>query len=136
MFIDSKPPPFKTCTMCKAHWDTCKQFVEDPELGLNGYLVDFDEPRKGLILVTHHRTSCGSTIAVRAEELEHMYSGPKHYVHNTGKPDCGGHCLTENDFSACSATCDMRWIRDVMQLIKEHRYPVNLNNPSTEVLTI
>ena len=50
--------PFKTCTMCQASWNTCQQFVEDHSLKLNGYFADFEDPREGLIMVTHHAEGC------------------------------------------------------------------------------
>ena len=54
-----------------------------------------------------------------------MYSGPKYTGSKLGNPECAGNCSMETDFSPCSAECDMRWIRDVMQLIKKHHYPTN-----------
>jgi hypothetical protein len=136
MAVDIKPPPFKTCSMCKACWETCREFVEDPSLALNGYFADFTDPNEGLILVTHRVAGCGSTLGIKAGQLEQLYTGPKYSVHNAGNPDCGGHCLTDNDFSTCSATCEMRWIREVMQLLKEHRYPEELMRPPAEEQSI
>jgi hypothetical protein len=118
--------------MCNTRWETCRQFVEDPSLALNGYFADFTNPQEGLILITHRIAGCNSTLGIKAGKLEHLYAGPKYSVHNTGNPSCGGLCLMDNDFTPCRADCDMRWIRDVMQLLIDHHYPENAISPPTE----
>jgi hypothetical protein len=132
MDIDSKPPPFKICSMCQARWETCRQFIEDPDLMLNGYFADFTDPPEGLILVTHHIQGCGSTLGVKAGQLEHLYTGPRYFTRNTGNPECGGRCMSESDFTPCGVDCDMHWIREILQMIKHHRYPANISSPAVE----
>jgi hypothetical protein len=111
--------------MCKHGWKDLKSFIEDPEIILNGYLADFNEPGNGLIVVTHKKLNCGSTISIRAKLLKHLYTGPVYENHMTGKKGCPGKCLLLNDFSECSNKCNMRWVRDVMQLINDNHYPAD-----------
>ncbi|MBU0692768.1 hypothetical protein KKC97_12505 [bacterium] len=111
---------FKSCSMCHNCWNDIESFIEDRTLELNGYQADFEDPAKGLILVTHRVDGCHSTISVPAGKFAHLYTGPVYKTHNTGKPSCTGKCLNDKDYSACPAECDMHWVREILQCFKKH----------------
>lgn len=69
---------FKRCTMCNAEWRTKDDFLSDPELRLNGYQFtsfSFRNSRDGgVLLFTHHRDACGTTLAVFAQQFKETRS--------------------------------------------------------------
>ncbi|HOV98529.1 MAG TPA: hypothetical protein PK595_03025 [Bacteroidota bacterium] len=65
---------FKQCPLCGKIWRTSDEFLQDPELHLNGYqgsLFRLFEGRdqRGLLLFTHVAVHCGTTLAFNAEEF-------------------------------------------------------------------
>ena len=116
-------PSFKQCSMCHDTWESICSFIEDRSLELNGYQADFEDPAEGLIMVTHRKDGCHSTLALRAGIFADLYRGPTYTVHNTGKPTCTGKCLNEMDFTSCPAECNMKWVREVMQSFRTHTCP-------------
>jgi hypothetical protein len=72
---DRKDPMiFKRCTLCGTVWPTREVFLADTELLLNGYQftgMHFQNSKQGgVLLFTHVRESCGTTIAVYAHQLK------------------------------------------------------------------
>jgi hypothetical protein len=118
---DAVIAPFKTCTMCLQSWRDAESFISDPSLVINGYQAFFDNPERGLILFTHKIQGCGSTIAVPAGVFKPLYHGPDYLLRNFGEPSCCGHCLQDHDLEQCNAECDMRWVRDVLQMLRRYR---------------
>ncbi len=112
---------FKTCPLCEENWPNRDQFLEDPQLELIGYQVDFEDVTLGLFLFNHHR--CGTTLAIRAELFKDLYHGPLYCIRRTGSETCPGFCLRSDELSACPADCECAWVREVLQVIR--------NRPST-----
>jgi hypothetical protein len=95
--------------------------IRDPELVLNGY-----QPH-----LTHKRPGCNTTISVRVISFRSYYEGPFFSVRNMGSPTCPGYCTDPNNFESCSNDCDLRWIRDIMQMFKQHTvFPAYLKKQS------
>ena len=126
MNLYSKHQPFKQCRVCLRCWEELTNFVTDRSLEVNGYQASFDDVEEGLILFTHLEEGCHTTLAVRAGELKKLYSGPKYEMRNTGKESCEGHCLNTGDVGPCAAECDMRWVREVLQILRNHELPDQL----------
>lgn len=108
--------PFKTCPLCSEVWSDRDRFLEDPELELIGYQVDFEDTELGLFLFNHHR--CGTTLAIRSGRFKDLYSGPFFSGCRTGTDECPGHCLRCTELSPCPAKCECAWVREVLQLIR------------------
>jgi hypothetical protein len=115
--------PFKTCAMCSTHWKSNRDLIEDRDLRLNGYIADFDDPGEGLILFTHLKDGCGSTIGVKAEKFASLFQGKKYSSSKTGSPTCRGKCNNIEDFSLCNQECGMVWVRELLNSIKMHFCP-------------
>ncbi len=60
--------PFKRCTLCSTVWKTKDEFLQDPNVRLNGYQKTSQNVRTiasgGLLIFTHHRKECGTTLAI------------------------------------------------------------------------
>jgi hypothetical protein len=59
---------FKKCPLCGREWKDVDDLLNDPELTLNGYQGDLrrllgGEEKCGLLLFTHHKEECGTTLA-------------------------------------------------------------------------
>lgn len=71
---------FKRCSLCNTEWKTKDDFLNDPDLRLNGYQFGGREHRTmtggGLLLFTHLRSMCGTTLAVYVRQFkEHLQEG-------------------------------------------------------------
>jgi hypothetical protein len=119
-------PPLKQCPMCKTTWPDICDLVLDPELTVEGYMADFVHPERGLVLLTHLRQRCGTSLAIRAEACRSLYGGPRHAEHRTGSERCPRLCLTREALAACHVDCDMAWVRAAIQCLHRHELPPHL----------
>jgi hypothetical protein len=106
---------FKQCPSCRRTWDDYTEFLADPCLQLIGYQVFFEELSGGLFLFNH---SCGTTLSITVETLQHLYDGPVYSERATGTERCPGLCLIENETSPCPVKCECAYVRSIMQTIK------------------
>ena len=106
---------FKQCSACSAGWSSRDQFLEDPDIELIGYQVNFVELLAGLFLFNH---SCQTTLAISAESFEDLYDGPVFSYRATGTDECPEHCLHDHDLGPCPAQCECGFVREIMQLVK------------------
>ena len=112
---EEKNDGFKQCTSCGFKWSTRDQFLEDPDIELVGYQVNFVELLAGFFLFNH---SCGTTLAVLSEAFEDLYDGPVFSERATGSEECQEHCLHEDDLSPCPVPCECAFVREIIQHIK------------------
>ena len=106
---------FKQCPACRTTWDDYTDFLADPCLQLIGYQVLFENLSNGLFLFNH---SCGTTLSINVEALQHLYDGPVYGQRETGKEKCPGLCFIKNETGPCAAQCDCASVRSIMQTIK------------------
>ncbi len=62
---------FKECSGCGKVWRTLDSFLKDKSLRLNGYQWNTLQEKSGLLVYTHTRDYCGSTISVKAQSFSH-----------------------------------------------------------------
>lgn len=66
--------PFKRCTLCETVWNTRDEFLDDPDLRLNGYQFASRDLLRyrggGLLLFTHMRRFCGTTLALSVRKFK------------------------------------------------------------------
>jgi len=105
---------FKTCPMCGFVWTEKASFLNDPNLRMIGYQVDFDELMSGLFLFHH---ICGTSLAIKAETFQYLYDGPMFTERMRGTKECGGHCLHKNDLRSCPVKCECAYVREIVQVI-------------------
>ena len=111
-------PSFKTCSNCGKHWERLEDFLQDPEVGLTGYMPTFDELLTGLFLFNHR---CGTTLSCPVVLFEHLYNGPVYRVRKSGTPECPGYCQNKTDFSPCPVKCNCAFVREILLILK--RWP-------------
>jgi hypothetical protein len=109
---------FKRCPKCRCPWSQRLDFLADPAVRLVGYQVSGFEERSGLFLFNHLATGCGTTMALAADKFADLHDGPIFVESLRGSRDCPGHCLRENDLDPCAARCECRFVRDVMQVVR------------------
>lgn len=107
---------FKTCPLCTQTWANRDRFLEDAQLELIGYQVDFEEVNLGLFLFNHHR--CGTTLAIRSGLFADLYRGPRRSTCRAGSESCPGLCLRSWELEPCPADCECAWVREVLQVIR------------------
>jgi len=111
---EDKNDGFKQCTACGVNWSSRDQFLEDPDIQLIGYQVNFVELLAGFFLFNH---SCRTTLAITAETFEDLYNGPVFSERATGTEKCPEHCLHESDFSPCPVECECAFVREIIQYV-------------------
>ena len=65
---------FKQCSLCHTVWHTKDMFLNDPDIRLNGYQFTgrnfVNSTQGGMLVFTHQRSSCGTTLAIYARQLK------------------------------------------------------------------
>ncbi|MBN2685799.1 MAG: hypothetical protein JXR40_11020 [Pontiellaceae bacterium] len=112
--------PFKTCPRCAYCWHRMVDLIRDKNLVINGYQASFKDTGEGLFLFTHTVDGCGTTFSIPARALKKLYDGPEYTIHMALTERCKGHCLNDIDLEPCSVECDMKWARDIIQVLKNH----------------
>jgi hypothetical protein len=107
---------FKQCTTCGFEWASREHFLEDPNVAIIGYQVNFDELEAGIFLFNH---SCGTTLGIYAHAFNSLYDGPLFVERATGTEECPEFCLHQHDMRPCPAQCECAYVREIIQVIKE-----------------
>ena len=109
---------FRTCSGCQYTWSRRTDFLEDPEVALVGYQVNFDRLEAGHFLFNHLSVTCGSTISVHAQRFVDLYKGPMFEERMRGTKACPGYCLHETELKRCAAKCECAFVREILNLIR------------------
>ena len=104
--------------MCGSVWADRKDFLQDPEVELIGYQVNYKELAAGILLFNH---SCHTTLAIYAEEFAGLYDGPVFSERATGSSECPGYCQNEEELRPCPAKCECAFVREIIHIIR--RWP-------------
>ena len=107
---------FKKCPACGFAWTSREQFLEDPELTLVGYQVNYKQLTAGLFLFNH--TCMGSTLAIQALAFRDLYQGPVFTQRLNDSEACPGHCLHRKDLRPCPLQCECGYVRGILQVIR------------------
>ena len=109
----------KQCTCCGQLWRTRDAFLDDSQLTIVGYQVDFSDLLLGFFLFNH--LTCESTIAVPAGLFRDLYDGPVYAHRATGTQDCPEYCLRKSELAPCPAKCECAYVREILQIVR--RWP-------------
>lgn len=115
--------PFTTCEMCGRQWNTLEEFAMDYELCVNAYSSDFGNSEDGLIVLTHTSLTCGSAMCIDVGRFREWRTETSATELCMQSGACPGRCLESSDLEPCTNECSMRWVRDVLQLLKAHKVP-------------
>jgi hypothetical protein len=108
------PSPFRRCT-CGHEWATRQDFLDDPEVAIVGYQVDFEALQLGLLLFNHR---CRTTLAMEAAQFRDLYDGPVFAKKMTQEPDCPGYCAHRDNLERCPAECECAYVSEIVQIIR------------------
>ncbi len=112
------------CSICGTGWNLEELFL-DPDLRLNGYQAALRDPMKGLILLTHARIGCQTTLSLRVSVLAALAEREELPL-LAGHDGCPGHCQDDGDLESCPLECSMSWVRTLLDYIRVHRLPPGL----------
>ncbi|MDP3980654.1 MAG: hypothetical protein Q8Q33_04485 [Chlamydiota bacterium] len=107
---------FKKCPSCGHDWDCRDAFLNDPNVLILGYQVNFSKLEAGTFLFNH---SCKTTLALRAGVFKDLYDGPIFLERLLGEHACPGYCLHQNDMRPCPEACECAYVTQVIQQIKD-----------------
>jgi hypothetical protein len=97
---------FRTCGMCGRVWETCEQFLEDPEIHLIGLQVMGDLPDANVVVFEH---VCGTSVSVLAHRLHDLLGpvadGEWPLALLYGSKDCHGLCIDVGNLDGCDRLC-------------------------------
>jgi hypothetical protein len=118
---------FKKCNNCGFEWLTRDQWLQDPDLKLIGYQVNYKSLKMGILLFNH---TCRTTLALQALDFEDLYTGQIFIDRATDGDGCPGYCLHQHDLRPCPSKCECAYIRHILQLIRN--WPKDRNNEVTQ----
>ena len=72
---------------------------------------------EGLFFFAHRAKECGTTIAVPVSCFAKLSEGPEYTAQLAATELCTGLCQTFYDFGVCSKDCEMRWVRDIIEVL-------------------
>ena len=108
---------FKTCSGCSTPWFSRDEFLQDSNIDLVGYQVNFGDRVLGYFLFNHD--ICQSTIGVPAGHFRDLHDGPIFSECLAGSEHCPGHCLNSQILDPCSAKCEGAYVRDILQILRD-----------------
>ena len=110
---------FKTCTCCKKVWETLEQFIAEPQLILNGYQADFAHLSRGILLFTHSKEGCHSTLSIPIEAFIPLADDSVEDIpFSPGMDKCPGHCLIPENLENCTnVDCEGIVVRSLIQKV-------------------
>ena len=109
---------FKECNLCGYEWDSRDAFLDDENVALIGYQVNFEDLTLGILLFNH---SCRGTLAITAEHFSDIYDGPIFRARATGSDQCPGFCLHQRSLKPCPAQCECAYIREIIKVIESRQ---------------
>jgi hypothetical protein len=109
-------PDVKVCPFCRTAWKTRAALLQDGDVALAGYQVNFLNLEKGLFLF--NRAPCGTTFSVKVEGFRDLYTGAIVRARRTGEKECPGHCLHTGQLGPCPAACECAFVREILQVIQ------------------
>lgn len=116
----SQAKVFKVCPSCATEWQTRLDFLSDQSLILNGYQVSLRSLEKGLLLFTHDKDICRSTMGIYVTEFLDIYTGEKYAENRALSPECPRYCIDEKRFDRCNVHCECAFVREIIQKVVEY----------------
>ena len=107
---------FKQCPSCGEVWQTQQNFLNDRNLNIIGYQVNFLRLELGYFLFNHNK--CRTTLSLLANSFKNLYSGPVYKERKTQTADCPEYCLKESALDPCPAYCECAYVREIIQIIR------------------
>jgi hypothetical protein len=111
-----EPTNFKKCPSCAHAWRSQQDFLNDPNLMIIGYQVNFDHLELGYFLFNHH--TCRTTLSILAGAFKNLYTGPIFTERKTQSEECPGYCLKKSVLDPCPTHCECTYVRDIIQTIR------------------
>ncbi|MGM0601481.1 MAG: hypothetical protein ACQETH_16840, partial [Candidatus Rifleibacteriota bacterium] len=106
---------FKSCPACDFKWATREEFLNDENISLVGYQVNFEMLKEGLFLFNHKKWA---TMALEVKEFTDLYDGPVFEVKAAGTRECPEYCLHRDNLNPCPAICECAFVREIIQILK------------------
>lgn len=116
---------FKKCPKCGTEWTDRDSFLDDPDLKLIGYQVNFKALELGLLLFNHQ--TCRTTMSLEARNFRDMYKGPVYEKRMTGSDSCPGYCLHKSVLRPCPQECECSYVRSIIELIQKRKIPSKID---------
>ena len=108
---------FKKCPKCQTVWKTRNDFLTDPSLRLNGYQACIESLQTGLILFTHMKEDCGSTMSTYVHMYDDLYDGPRYSENRALQEECPRYCINKDMLERCDAICECAYVREIVHSI-------------------
>ncbi len=108
---------FKKCTCCGNAWENLIDLIRDEQVQIIGYQPAFSDSYEGLFFFAHRDKECGTTIAIPVSCFANLYEGPEYTRQLACTELCNGLCQSFYDFGGCSKECEMRWVRDILEVL-------------------
>jgi hypothetical protein len=112
---NNKQSCFKKCPVCGFEWSSRDTFLNDKNITLVGYQVNFEVLKEGLFLFNHNNWA---TMAIEVKYFSDMYDGPIFKRKATGTRECPEYCLHRDNLNPCPVICECVFVREIIQILK------------------
>lgn len=109
-------PVLKKCPNCGYEWTDLKHLLDDPDVEVIGYQVNFIRLSAGYFMFNH---VCKGTFTVPADRFKTLYNGPVYSGRATGSKACPGYCLHKEDMRPCPVQCECAYVREILNTIRK-----------------
>jgi hypothetical protein len=107
---------FKQCPSCGEVWQTQQDFLDDNNLTIIGYQVNFVNLELGYFLFNHDK--CRTTLSIVAESFRNLHTGPIFKERKTQTTECPEYCLKQSILEPCPTHCECSYVREIIQIIR------------------
>jgi hypothetical protein len=107
---------FKQCPSCGEVWQSQQNFLNDKNLQIIGYQVNFIRLELGYFLFNHLK--CRTTLSLVAKSFGNLYHGPIYKERKTQTDDCPEYCLKKSVLDPCLAQCECAYVREIIQIVR------------------
>ncbi len=109
-------PVFKKCPNCGFEWENRKHFLNDADIEIIGYQVNFTRLMAGYFMFNH---ACKGTFTVPAGQFKDLYNGPIFSKRAVGTEECNEYCLQKDELRPCPVQCECAYVREIISIIKK-----------------
>ena len=107
---------FRTCPKCGFEWRSRDQFINDPNIMIIGYQLNYVEFVAGFFYFNH---SCKDTFTIRANVFENLYNSPVFENWGVGSELFPEHCLRYKESESCPIKCECAFVKKIIQKFRK-----------------
>ena len=116
---DAQYSYFKICPNCEYIWQDRDDFLGDPNVTIMGYMANFWQVKKGILLFMHDVNDCRTTMGKKISSFIDLYHGAVFPEVLLDTEECDDRCRKIYDLQRCDKKCYYAHLRDLIVQIAD-----------------